>query len=921
MSHAASITIPRTVRAHLPWQAPRRLSTAAVAHESRERSDEEGILEIPDSSETQENASRNSGEGQFPGDKHFTSFPKTRFSSIGSISRRHRKILRPSALNVLGIWLGIRDTASREDYWREMESIVSSTPLPAALLYHLNGQKLPERSLSSLQSRGYTGEDLSLWAWVVEEQDPDRMAERFLTLAPTKRPTFLLLEILRHRLHDVKTIRGLLNHTWTNLLHSSVQQPTSSSDRLSDATDAQEVPPGTSKGDVVDTYFVNMEITTFNLLVSRLLVQARRIHAPAVVSIAYMMAPYMERLLEQQSMDKCMSDRALGLLSKILNLVLHMLSLPSIIDPFKSMRHNWHAQRILLLLASQSKPPLIIDQKGYEAVQAVLIASKKSDDESRLGRLRAREWPPWRVDQDGMDAQRSPDEDMSRAVSAISQMRAAGYNAGVRSVAYRILGGQEPDGTPTIQTRGFLKRRHERVSANTAVSTEVWVARIRATRDVEEAWSAFRRFRKKGGKPNVSIYFAIMEKLDAEDKRIREGERPGMVPGDSKEVFSPSSDNFTSFYKEELKAPSLKSLYDLMISEGIRPTGKCLAFLVKNARTIDDGVRYLRDSTLDKTFVDYLVGGSNAPERPITSHRQSRVINAFINLLCRCAGQYIIKSVPTLPSNEPRLFEDFEGLHSSSVKLSQKLEENNRSPHSLLLPSRVKINALPYALELLGTSRTDFRPSWYALFAALGKAGALIDHELIGHPKNDINAWKVLVAALHDFHNTRLQLDPKGFQLICRCLEKAIIASFEVEADLVVADAVNLVKEEFAKLTFVEGDIGVPGLPQLPLEIHGAHLHSYVRVLGFATDHDGIETVLKWMLRHREFLTEVAMQSSNGINLLRTTIVAMRAFCMGSEYDDRLRALVEGDNDWQWPTDEDVEEYVAKGEPQPEAVS
>jgi hypothetical protein len=773
-----------------------------------------------------------------------------------------------------------------------------------------------------LQSKGHTGEDLSLWAWVVEEHDPDRMAERFLTLAPTKRPTFLLLEILRHDLKQVKTIRGLLSHTWTNLLHYSVQQSTSSSDTLSDATDAQAVPPGTSSNDdTVDMYFANMELTTFTLLTSRLLAQARRIHAPAVVSIAHMIAPYMERLLEQQSMDKRMGDRVLGLFSKMLNQVLYMLSLPSVIEPFKSMRHNWHAQRILLLLASQSKPPLIVDQKGYKAVQAVLVASEKSDSESRLAGLRARDWPPWRVDQDGMDAQRSPDEDMSRAVSAISQMRAAGYNADMRSVAYGILGGQEPDGTPTIQTRGILGERHGRSTDSSAKYTDLWVARIKATRDVEEAWSAFRRFRKKGGKPNIALYFAMMEKLDAEDKRIGEGERHGMVPGDSKEVFSPSSDNFSSFYKAELKAPSLESLYDSMIAEGIKPSGKCLLFLVKTARTIDDGVRYLRDSTLNKTFVDYVVGGSAAPERPVIAHRQSRVINAFINLLCRCAGQYIIKTAPALPPNEPRLFEDFGGLHSSSVKLTQKLEENNRSPHSLLLPSRVKINALPYALELLGTSRTDFRPSWYALFAALGKAGALIDHKLIGHPKNDINAWKVLAATLHDFHNTRLQLDPKGFQLVCRCLEKAIIASFQVETDLIVEDAVNLVKEEFAKLTFVEGDIGIPGLPELPYEIHAAHLHSYVRVLGLATDHDGLETVLKWMLRYRESLTEVAMQGPSGIKLLKTTIVAMRAFCMGSEYDDRLRALVEGVDDWQWPTDEDVDEYVAKGEPQPEAVS
>ncbi|KAM3086413.1 hypothetical protein ACMFMG_000548 [Clarireedia jacksonii] len=929
-SPAASISIRRTGRPRLLLQSHRRLSTAAVAHDPSERPDDERISDFPDFSNTQENSPRNSDEvkfGRFLGHKNYAANPKLRSSlnrrvSKRRISKRHHKILRPSALNVFGVWLSMRDTTSREAYWRKMRSIISSTSLPTALLYHLSGKKLPKRLLSSLQSRGYTSEDLSLWAWVVEEQDPDKMAERFLTLAPLKRPMFLLLEILRHDLRRVTIIRGLLSHTWTNLLSCRAQQSTNSSDTVLAATNTQVDQPGaSSNGDIVEVNFENMEITTFTLLISRLLAQARRIHAPAVVSVAHMIAPYMEKMLEKESMDECMSDRTLSLFSKTLNQLLHTLSFPSVIEPFKSMRHNWHAQRILLLLASQSKPPLIIDQNGYRAVQSVLVALKKSDDESRLASIRARGWPPWRVDQDGMDAQCSPDENMSRAVSAITQMRAAGYNADKISNAYRILGGQEPDGTPTIQTRGILRGRHERFAFNSVESTEVWVARIKATRDVEEAWSAFRRFRKNGGKSKIAIYLAIMEKLNEEDKRIRKGERHGMVPGDSREVFSPSSDNLSSFYKEELKAPSLESLYDLMISEGIKPRGKCLLLLVKNARTINDGIRYLRDSTLDKTLVDYLIGATSLSEEPIMSHRQSRVINAFINLLCRCAGQYIIKTAPALPPNEPHLFEDFEGLHLSSVRLSQKLEEIVSLPHYLSPPSRVKINALPYALELLGTSRTEFKPSWYALFGALGRAGAIIDDKLIGHPKNDVYAWKVLVAALHDFHSTRLQLDPKGFQLICRCLEKAIIASFEAQADFVVEDAISLVKEEFAKLTFVESDMEVPGLPELPHEIHAAHLHSYVRVLGLATDHDGIETVLKWMLQYRKPLTEVAMQSSNGTKLMKRTIVAMRLFCMGSEHDDRLRTLVKDVDDWQWPTDEDVDEYIAYSESQSEAAS
>ncbi|RAL64583.1 hypothetical protein DID88_001618 [Monilinia fructigena] len=371
----------------------------------------------------------------------------------GRKSNRHTKALRPSSLEVLGKWLDLQDDNAREAYWQELrfkDSKVLESALPTILLQHIRRCPLTMDMILGLKKRGFSMDDLVVWAWIIQGRHLDEKAQRFLS-SPSRKPTFLLLEILRHDIQHVETFRSLLVYTWTKIFSVNSPRNSGSWPGISESFLEEET------DDLLSFSSLNMEGTTFKVLVYRLLYQARRLLPSAVYPISQMVPSYFFHHLNRGSTTDFLEPRAHSRGSKLLNQLLHILSLPSHLEPLKSMVHNWHAQRVLLSLANRTKPPLIIDRLGYHSVQAVLLASQKTEGESRLAELQARDWPPWRVDQDGMDAQRSSDEDVSRVVFAIRQMKQAGYNSSIHTNAFGILGGQEDDGTPTIHTRTMSK--------------------------------------------------------------------------------------------------------------------------------------------------------------------------------------------------------------------------------------------------------------------------------------------------------------------------------------------------------------------------------------------------------------------------------------------------------------------------------
>jgi hypothetical protein len=400
-------------------------------------------------------------------------------------------------------------------------------------------------------------------------------------------------------------------------------------------------------------------------------------------------------------------------------------------------------------------------------------------------------------------------------------------------------------------------------------------------------------YKDRGLKPTLSMYFAMFVKINYEKARIEGKRRSATGPGDGKELFPVPDDNISNFYKSRLQPPSLDELYHQMIESGIRPSGRCLLFLIEHARHTGRGLDYLRESRiLNETSMACLVGGYDVPRKKmILEEIPISIFAAIISLFCRFAPRSVVNQTS-----------------NSSPKWGRAPEE-----HLSIIEERRSlkfIDPLPHAAELLNLRKPTFRPAWYALFRALARKNIVVVRKLAGDPKNDILAWRVLAAALRDFHECKLELDPRGFQIICDGFVKAVEALNHAEDENnEVLSSLPLLKEEFRKLT--ESEKSRHYLPTLLHSIHGAHLHAYVRVLGVTQDYDEMISVLRWMVDNHKELNAIAQQSRNGPKLLRRVIVAIKVFCGNTDYEVEARKLVDTIEMWDgWPGDFEAQRYL-----------
>lgn len=763
-----------------------------------------------------------------------------------------------------------------------------------------------DQAIATLQKRGLTIADVEKWAWIVSAPCADEMAERFVS-AECAKPPFLLLEILRRDILRVRTFKLLLLNTWNQLVgthQSGLEVLPESELHATINLWSENTPSRTSFHDPV-----KLEDSTSIMIISRLLRHARRIWPPAIVSISHLARIIIHSI--SNSTDRrpvplvpAMHHR----LCKIHNHTLHLLALPASINPLKSMGYNWQAQRILIKTIEDFDPPLTLNQDSYRAVSRVLAASRKSDRESRVASLRSRNWPPWRIDQDGMDAQRSPEDDLSRVVSAVTRAKEAGYAESVEDQVARILGGQELDGTPTIQTRKLIKQRHQPAQGQGHGATELdlWAARIETTRDIQEAWGAFKNCEDQGGRPSPRMYLAMFEKLNYNKARSQDQWQYDALPGDGKEVLAPSDDNISSFYKQRLSPPTFDGLYQKMILSECRPTGRLLIFLLRHARTLYQGLRYLQESQLSKPAVAFLTGDEKISPA-VLKMVPAPTFAALIAFLCRFVPRAIITE--ELPSEAGQAIELSQGTEPFPVRYKYRILE----PRQRVGQSRHTI--LHHCIKLLTSSQTHFRPAWYAVFETLARRHIVIKRDLVGDPMNDLLSWKLLGSVLSAFNRCGCELDPHGFMIICNALEKAILASFEVPFASKVAAftdfPVTLVTDEFTKLAGAFDIEATHQTPELLHSINGAHLHAYVRVLGLTKDFDGIMRLVKWMVKHHKALEDIATQSRNGPSLFRKVFVAVRVFLDGTEYEANAKRLVGSVETWDgWPEEFETQKYI-----------
>jgi hypothetical protein len=441
---------------------------------------------------------------------------------------------------------------------------------------------------------------------------------------------------------------------------------------------------------------------------------------------------------------------------------------------------------------------------------------------------------------------------------------------------------------------------------------QVWAARIESTRDAQEAWSAFMSYHEQGHQPTLQMYFAMIAKIQFEGARSGRKLQKDPSPGDGKEVFPPSNDNFSSFYQSHLQPPTSDELYQQMRHAGIRPTGRFLDFLIQKARTPDEGIMFLHDGRINRRAVAFLKGFKTINPVVLKQVPES-TFAAFITLLCR----FIPRIIPsTSSSNHTDTDHEPDVTHSQDRVSEMGGWEILETKRGFL--SRRHLNPLLHCAFLLKTSQTRFRPAWYALFRGLARRGVIVDRSLVGDPRNDILAWKILAAALGDFHKCGLELDPQGFLILCIGFEKALMASFkfpeEQREDVLGKSQARIVMDEFMKLSAVEvNTTSHPTIPKLLHSIEGVHLHAYVRVLGLNEDYEGLKYVLQWMVENHAELDEIATQSANGSKLIRRTIIAMKVFFDRPGHEIKAEELVNSVDSWGgWPADEDSRDYLER---------
>ncbi|KAH8661488.1 hypothetical protein BGZ60DRAFT_87408 [Tricladium varicosporioides] len=791
-------------------------------------------------------------------------------------------------------WMTLKDPIEKEALFKDIQEQLPLQSVYTMIVKHLANLSDPVAESKSptidrfqeilLATKGFTKDDLTEWARILSKDGGDQMLEEFFA-SPAKKPLFILARIIRQNILKVRNIHMVLAHVWDEILKCRVNLEDNEHKDISippDSSGSGQL-PNINRGGQHDMHLLK--------IIPLLLYHSRKIYAAAMPSIASMVEPYMYLLLASKSCHpQKLDENTHKRLSQELNTVIRLLALPASIEPLKSMNHNWNAQKVLLELGEKFSPSLTLDERSYRAVTQVLAASKKSARESKVVTLRTRSWPPWRVQQDGIDAQSSLEDDLTRVSLAISRRNASGFS-GSHPIdgVLQIIGGQEEDATPTIHTRKLVKARYRKDGAfKEMTATRQWAARVEATRDVQEAWGAFSEYKRQGGKPSLQMYMAMFVKLNYEEARISRKSKYGGVPGDGKEVLAPLDDNFSSSYKSHLRPPSLDSLYEEMMAAGIRPSGRCLTFLIEHASSVDQGLRFLRDSkVINLHTTAYLAGDTHTvPPAKAIQRVPHLIMSAFIKLLCR----FTPCAVPVSGSRKE--------AHRKNFWIKEFMQKS------------FKFDPLPHALRLLKESHTTFRPAWYSFFRALAKPNIVLVPPFAGQPKNDILAWKVLKAALGDFHSRRLELDPHGFLIICQGFEKAFRASGRSEEDQEEFSNFYLaIKKEFVKLSEITD--GSHNLPKLLHSIGGPHIHGYIRVLAMAEDFTEIFSVLQWMVENHEELDDIADQAQNGRRLIRRVLVAIRTFLPDGDLAVQACKLVESVESWNgWPSDDEMEFYI-----------
>ncbi|KAJ5135166.1 uncharacterized protein N7515_004444 [Penicillium bovifimosum] len=817
-------------------------------------------------------------------------------------------------------------------------------------------------SRAYLTSRGYDATDVTAWAWIMKSRNSHEAMLRLFSFEMDRAksgacspniPPFIPLFLLRQQNLDSHTFRLLLIHS----LHLMSGQPFYITEDPGQGFEYDNQPSLADFRPVIDS-------GTCMILVVRLIRHARRVWPQALLTIARAFARFLSVVRDEKDISTLARRHDDRVKTAKFNDCLWLLSLPANIAPYRSTSIQQQAQFELLRAMATHEPVLPVTRQGYRAVVAVQLAHKKTFEERQSAELKAPSWPPWKEEKLGIDSQRGNEGMFSRAMQVLSQMKDAGYSHRLWEDISSILAGWDTDGSPTVQTRAMMRRPQALPDKNGSDPNhhEIWVARIRSTRTVREAWACFLSYEDQGLPPKGAIYAAMAEKLIYRRNAMRNNfdSMSHVLPGDGREVHpEPASARDIIYVATE--PPTLDELLDHMCSQGLRPSGRFLSLLLQSATSLRSGLHYLQCSALTDAQIAALCtvqakpGDYQTVDLDAFQEFPDVVFGSFIKFLCMHSG---IAS-PEIGKQNILAAERFPALIASNCLTGPKLnlfaylEENPGCQH---YP-----RALWHAIQLAKLRRAPYTPTWTHILSALTRERPNRAHGPRSRGLTRILSWHQALEALGWMRQHDINLSEEGFRVLCVTFPKAIDAALkhpgtaeqsyslihnarirrlkaikegDDDVDALLQHGLHVLKNQFDHLVlpasktsvhaersvFATGNgsnaqLNVPSMLQTPSP---ATLHAFVRALGSVGDDQGLLHLLQWMSQSVDMLKEAADERSNGDKMMRQTLVAIRVFLerRQSRIDTRVPSdLVAEAYDlvsrtgWNWPSDAEVAEY------------
>ncbi|KAG0155144.1 hypothetical protein PDIDSM_717 [Penicillium digitatum] len=851
------------------------------------------------------------------------------------------------------------------EYIREVDSLLSCTSgkrsnkdLDVAL------QKVFRNTNHDyLLSRGYDAADVTAWAWIMKSQNTHEAMIR-LFLFETDRaksgatspsiPPFISLHLLRQQNLDAHTFRLLLIHSLH--LMSGHTFPIAET-----SAGVVEQDPELFPGD----FRPQIDTGTCVILVVRLIRHARRVWPQSLLTIARAFARFLSiPRADDAKRSVSVTRHDDRVKTSKFNGCLWLLSIPANIAPYRSTSIQQQAQFELLRAMATHKPVLPVTRQGYRAVVAVQLAHKKTFEERQSAELKAPSWPPWKEEKLGIDSQRGNEGMFSRAMQVLSQMKDAGYSHRLWEDISSILAGWDTDHSPTVQTRAMMRRPQALPDRHGSKTNhhEMWVARIRSTRTVREAWACFLSYQDRGLPPKGSIYAAMAEKLIYRRNTIESefDQLSHALPGDGREVHpEPASARDIIYVPTE--PPSVDEFLDQMRGRGLRPSGRFLGLLLQSATSLRSGLDYLQCSGLAKAQIEAL---SIVRAKSRTYHTLDLdafhklpdfVFASFIKLLCTHSDIASLdignRNILTADRFPALIAADCStGAKVDLIAYSEEHPGNQHHPR-----------ALWHAIQLTKMRRAPYTPAWTHILSALTRDRLTGYYGPRSRSLQRILAWHQALRALSWMRQRDVELGEEGFRILCVAFTKAVDAALrhpgtaehsfmlihkarirrlkakndgDDEVDALMQHALQVLKHQFDHLVLPasrttehaersvfaaemnsETQLHVPSMLQIPSP---ATLHAFVRALGSVGDDEGLLHLLHWMSRSADLLKEAADEHANGDKMMRRTLVAIRVFL--ERRQQRIDTRVPSDSiveacdlvsrtGWDWPSDAEVIEY------------